>query len=491
MAHVVFIGAGLGSLAAAPLLAREGYEVTVIEKNEQAGGRAGVLEADGFRFDMGPSWYLMPDVMERYFALFDTKPEDFFALHPVDPQYRVFFGDKEVYDIPRKAKAVRKLFEQLEPGSGPQFDAYLKVSKTKYELAINSFLYKNMDSVRDLMTRELVQNGLKLDVLTPMHKYVAKYFQSPKIQQILQYNLVFLGCSPYNAPALFSLMAHVDFNLNVWYPEGGMSALTEALMDLGKKYGVHYIFNEAVKEVEIKNGVATSVLTTRKRYPAELVIGNADRAHIDTLLTDPQAREFSDAFWKKKVMTPSAFLMYVGYKGRLPKLAHHNLYFSENWNDHFADVFDEPRWPNEPSLYINKASATDPNVAPKGHENLMILVPVAAGLTENEAWKRSYADYIYEYIHEHMGIDIAPRRVHETLFSVSDFADRYNSFQGNALGGLAHTLWQSALWRPGNVSKKVPNLYFVGANTVPGIGVPPCFISAELLWNRIVHHHNS
>lgn len=490
MAHVVIIGAGIGSLAVAPLLAREGYEVTVIEKNDQPGGRASVLEADGFRFDMGPSWYLMPDVMEHYFSLFDTKPEDFFALQPLDPQYRIFFGDGEVVDIPRKVKAVRKLFESIEPGCGPQFDAYMKASQTKYDVAVKSFLYKNMNSLRDMANTDLLKYGSKLDVMMPMDKYVAKYFKSPKIQQILQYNLVFWGCSPSNAPALFSLMAHVDFNLNVWYPEKGIGSLVDALVTLGKKHGVQYIYDEPVKEIEVKNGVAVSVLTKRKRYAADIVIGNADRAHIDTMITDPKSREFTPESWEKKTLTPSAFLMYVGYKGKLPKLAHHNLYFGEDWREHCKDVFDMPRWPVEPSIYINKPSATDPTVAPKGHENLMVLVPVASGLPDNAAWKRSYADYIYAYIHKRLGVDLKSRLAHETLFSVSDFTQRYNSLNGNALGGLAHTLWQSAVWRPGNVSKKVPNLYFVGANTVPGIGVPPCLISAELLWKRMLRKHD-
>lgn len=484
---IVIIGGGIGGLASAALLAKDGHSVTVLEKNEQLGGRASVLEEAGFRFDMGPSWYMMPEVFERFFAEFGKTTADFYQVDPLSPQYRVFFGDRSHIDVTGDRDKDLHMLEQLEPGITPKFKKYLNVSKKKYQVAINQVLYKNMDSILDLANWEIAKESQSLGVLENMHRHISKYFTSRKVQQILEYNLVFLGCSPQNAPALFSLMTHVDFNLGVWYPKGGIYAIVKAMEKIGRELGVEYICNTPVRQLVVQGNNVTKVHTANKTYHADIVISNADYWFTENLLSDQSKRSMKKQQWEKKVMTPSAFILYLGVKGKLPKLTHHNLYFGSGWEKHFADVFDHPQWPQKPSIYINMPSATDSTVAPKGHENLMVLVPIASGLTEDENWREQYAQYIIRFIEEELDIKLKEKIVYQRIFSVTDFAQRYNSFKGNALGGLAHTLLQSAVWRPNNMSKKLNNLYFAGANTVPGIGVPPAVISGHLVRDRIRH----
>jgi len=483
--QIVIIGAGFGGLAAAALLAKEGYKVTVLEKNEQPGGRASTLQAEGFRFDMGPSWYMMPDVFEKFFAEFGKKASDFYQLLPLNPQYRVFFDDKTHLDMSPDVNENRATFEKLEPGSGQKFDEYLQESKSKYDISIDSVLYRNMDSIFDLLNLDMAKKGSQMGIFKPMHQYVTQFFKHPKIQQILEYNLVFLGCSPKNAPSLFSLMTHVDFNLGIWYPEGGIASVVKAFVKLGTKYGVTYVYNTPVQKIIIKDKLVTEVTTQKQSYRADLVISNADYWFTENMLSDQTLRTYSQQYWDKKTMAPSAFLLYLGVKGKLPTLKHHNLYFGKDWSQHFDDVFSHPRWPTEPSIYINKASENDETVAPKGHENLMILVPIAAGLEENDAWLKNYAQFVIDFLETKLDLKLKNRIVYQKIFSATDFAERYNSFKGNALGGMAHTFFQSAVWRPSNRSKKLSNLFFVGANTVPGIGVPPAIISSHLVLDRV------
>lgn len=482
---IVIIGGGIGGLAAAALLAKDGYKVTVVEKNEQPGGRASLLKEQGYRFDMGPSWFMMPDVYERFFQEFNLELKDVLKLKRLQPHYRVFWEDGKSIEMSGILERDKATFESLETGAGRKLHEYLEVAKLKYELSMKHVLYENMDSIFGLMKPEIAKYGATLGVLESMHNHIKKYFSHPKIQQILEYNLVFLGCSPQNAPSLFSLMSHVDMNLGVFYPRGGMYAIVNSLVDLGKQYGVEYFYHSSVQEIEIQTGKVKHVHTSSKSFAADAVVSNADYAFTESVLSDQSLRTYSEKYWKKKTFAPSAFLLYLGLNKQFPSLSHHTLYFGDDWSAHFRDVFEHPRWPQAPSVYLNVPSRTDKSVAPINHENIMILIPVAPGLEESEQWKEAYAQFVIAYLEKKLDLSLKKHIQYQKIFSVSDFTQRYNSYAGNALGGIAHTFFQSAIWRPNNISKKIPNLFFVGANTVPGIGVPPAIISSHLVQDRI------
>lgn len=481
----IVIGAGAGGLATAALLGKEGFKVTLLEKNDQTGGRMGLMEDNGFRFDMGPSWYLMPDVFEKFFQSLGTSADKELDLIPLDPQYRIFFGDHTHVDIFRDLQKNLATFEEIEAGSSIRFLEFLDRARQKYDIAINHVLYKNIDTLSDFLSWELLKNGAKLGVFESMEKHVSRYFTSEKLKQIIQYTLVFLGGSPYNTPALYSLMTHIDFNMGVFYPRGGMYEITRALTKIAKKFKVEILLNHPVTRLETEGEKVTAVWVGEKKFTADLIISNADYHFTDQIIDDPSKRYATEDSWQKKTLAPSAFLLFLGVKGKVPEFAHHNLYFGSNWKEHFDSIFEQPEWPDSPSLYVSMPSSVDPSVAPKNHENIIILVPVASKLSETAAGRKKYAKKILEYIKENMGVDLQDRIVTQHIFSVTEFKERYNSLGGTALG-LAHTLSQTAVFRPPNKSKKLSNLYYVGGNTVPGIGVPVCLISAELVKQRIL-----
>jgi phytoene desaturase len=483
--RIIVIGSGIGGLASAALLAKDGYAVTVLEKNEQPGGRASVLEKDGFVFDMGPSWYLMPDVYERFFNAMGAATSDYLQLKRLSPHYRIFHADGSYSEITGNLEADKALFEQLEPGAAAAFDRYLAEAKVKYDVSVQAILYRNFIKPWDFLAKDVRDKGRQLQVFESMERYVGRYFKTEKMRQIILYTLVFLGGIPRNTPALYSLMAHVDFNLGVWYPDGGMIAVTRALVALGEKHGVQYCYNEPVTCIETANGQVSRVHTGAATYEAEYVISNADYAHTETLIDNPKARQFSARYWQKRTLAPSAFILYLGVEGVIPELVHHNIMFGPDWTKHFRDIADNPSWPETPSLYICNPNKTDEHVAPPGHENLFVLVPIASGLSETEESRQQYGDKMIAYIEETLNIRLQDRIIIRRDFSVTDFATRYNSLRGTALG-LAHTLRQSSLFRPPNRSKRLKNLYYVGANTNPGIGVPMCLISAHLVRDRLI-----
>ena len=482
---VIIIGAGFGGIATAALLAKDGYEVTVLEKNEGPGGRASLLETEGYRFDRGPSWYLMPEAFDRFFAEFDTKVEDHVDLIPLEPQYRIFFSDQTAVDIPRDVEAVKALFEEYEPGAGKKLEKYLVDARKKYRLSMDHFLYDNHDSIFDLMSWKMLQFG-PMNLFRNMQQHVENYFQSEKLQQLLQYTLVFLGGAPSNTPSLYSLMSHVDFDLNVWFPRGGMYSLVEAMVELAEDQSVEFRYDDEVTALQTKGNIVTGVrLADGKQLSADIVIGNGNYQHIESLIDNPDKRQYSDAYWEDRTLAPSALLLYLGVAGEVPEIAHHNILFGNDWIRHFEEIFERPQWPQQPSLYINKPTATDKSLAPKGHENMMVLVPIAVNLTETDAFREKYVEYILEYIEEQLEVSLRDRIDYLEVFSGKDFRQRYHSLGGSALG-LAHTMRQTDIFRPKNTSDKLRNLYFVGADTVPGIGVPMCLISAELVRQRVV-----
>ena len=481
------VGGGIGGLGSAALLGKRGYDVTVLEKNALLGGRANYFEADGFRFDMGPSWYLMPDVFEHFFALLGERVEDHLDLQRLDPSYRIAFrgSDLEVdmfSDLDRDVET----FERLEPGSGQALRTYLDSSAEQYAIAIDQFMYRNHDSFFDFIDRKTAVQGRQLHVFENMHKYISRSFSTDAVQKILEYQLVFLGSSPYNTPALYNIMSHIDFNMGVFYPRGGIYSIIRALEAIGTKHGVTYRTEVPVAQILTDGGRATGVrLESGEELHADLVISNADMAHTETELLGKQDRTYSARYWSKKTLAPSAFILYLGLKGRVPSLTHHNLAFGQDWKRSFGQIFDSPAWPDDPSYYVCAPSRTDASMAPEDHENLFVLVPVAPGLPMSDADIATYRRRTLDLLAADFDVpDLESRIVFERTYTSRNFSADYNAYGGSALG-LAHTMKQTA-FRPNNISKKLSNLYYVGASTNPGIGMPICLISAELAYKRII-----
>src|SRR6056297_2138126 len=482
---VVVVGSGFGGLSTACYLADAGADVTVVEKNEQLGGRASVLEREGFRFDMGPSWYLMPDVFERFFGHFGRQPSDYYGLEHLDPHYRIFFKDGDSVTITADREQTKATFESYETGAGAALDDYLAEAERTYDIGMEQFVYTDRSRFRDYASLDVLKNARGLTFLGSMQGHVEEYFDHPKLQQIMQYTLVFLGGSPKNTPALYNLMSHVDFNLGVHYPEDGIASVVDALVELGDGLGVTYETDSEVTEISRrKEGFLVETVHGGTYHPDEVVV-NADYGHVERELLPEHERQYDDDYWDKKTYAPSAFLMYMGVEGDVDPLEHHTLVLPTDWEPHFDDIFEEPDWPDEPAYYLCVPSETDPSVAPEGHSNLFVLVPIAPGLHDGDAVREEYREKILDDIAANTGVELRDRIVYEKQFAVSDFGKRYNATEGTALG-LAHTLRQTALLRPNNRSSAVDGLYFTGSFTTPGVGVPMCLISGEHTAKRLI-----
>ncbi|PNX50071.1 MAG: phytoene dehydrogenase [Thermoplasmata archaeon M8B2D] len=481
---VIIVGSGFGGLAAAGLLAHDKHDVTVIEKNEQPGGRASVWKKDGFTFDMGPSWYLMPDVFEKYFAEFGKKPQDYMELVRLDPSYRVFFSENDFVDISADLDKNLELFEQLEPGAKVKMKEYLELSKYEYEIAMKDFIYKDYKHLTDFFKPKLIVEGTKLHMFEKLDGFAQRFFKSEKIRKILEYTIVFLGGSPYDSPALYSLMSHVDFNMGVWFPKNGMGKLVEAMHKIAEEQGAKFVFNEPVEKILIENGKAVGVKTSKKEYDAEIVVVNADYAWAEMNIVDKKYRSYSDKYWDKRKIAPSAYLLFLGLDKPIKHFIHHNLYFHPQWVNHFDDIFKDPKWPKDFSYYVSCITKTDPKTAPKECENVFVLIPVAPGLKDDEKTREKYYNKIIEHMEMLTGENLRDHVIVKRIFAHNDFSNRYNAYKGTALG-LAHTLMQTAIFRPKHESKKVKNLYYTGHYNHPGIGVPMVIISSQILANII------
>ncbi|MCL9816583.1 phytoene desaturase family protein [Natronocalculus amylovorans] len=482
---VVVIGGGFGGLSTACYLADAGANVTVVEKNEQLGGRASRLVSDGFRFDMGPSWYLMPDVFERFFGHFDRDVSDYYTLSRLDPHYRIFFKDGDQVDLVPDLEQNKQLFESYESGAAEELERYLEKSQRNYEIGMEHFVYTDRPRLRDYMDLDVLRYSWGLSLIGSMQGHVEDYFEHPKLQQIMQYTLVFLGGSPTNTPALYNLMSHVDFNMGVYYPDGGIGAVVDGIVELGSELGVEYVTDQPVTEIAGKRGGFAVRTEHGEEYLCDLVVSDADYAHTEQEMLPPEKRQYSQEYWDSRTYAPSAFLIYLGVEGDVEPLAHHTLVIPTNWEPHFEEIFENPAWPDDPAYYLCVPSKTDDTVAPEGHSNLFALVPIAPDLEDTPEIREQYRELVLDDIAENTGVSLHDRIVFEKVFSVDDFTDRYNSMQGTALG-MAHTLRQTALFRPPHRSKKVDGLYFTGSYTTPGIGVPMCLISGQITAEEIV-----
>lgn len=487
MKKIAIIGAGIGGLATANLLAKEGYDVHVFEKNAQLGGRAGQFSKEGFTFDTGPSWYLMPEVFNNYYKRLGTSSKKELDLIKLSPAYKVYSGAKAPLLITGDLKKDSALFESIETGAGKALEEYVKNSTITYRVALKYFLYSNFENKLKLISKEVLKRSKEFITLasTPMHDYVKKYFTNPQLQQVLEYPTVFLGSSPYSAPAIYSLMSSLDFDEGVYYPKGTMYAVVESLVSIGTKLGVTYHLDTQVANIIVNTGQATGIrLSDGSVFNANTVISNADLHFTETTLLEAKYQSYPQKYWDKKEPSPSALLMYLGVKDAIPEFEHHTLLFTEDWKDNFTAIFKDKTIPKPASLYISKTSQTD-KTAPKGHENIFVLVPLPSGISLTAHEQETLADVYLAQILKTTGVDLKKRTVTRTLFGPNDFKEKYNSWESSMLGP-SHKLTQSAFFRTPNASKKVKNLYYVGASTVPGVGVPMCLISSELVTERII-----
>jgi phytoene desaturase len=482
---VVVIGSGFAGLSAASFMAKEGWKVSVIEKNKTPGGRARQLKENGFTFDMGPSFYWMPDVFERYFTQFGKSVTDYYTLHRLDPSYRIYWNDGFT-DIPADFDELKKVFESIEPDSAAKLEKYLKGAFYKYELGVNKLVYKPSRSLTEFMDWETISGVFKLQVFSSIKKHIAHYFKHPKLRQMMEFPVLFLGALPEDTPALYSLMNYADIKGGTWYPQGGMYSIVEGMYKLAKELGVVFHFEENVKEIVIDNAVAKKVVTDKNTYEADAVISGADYQFTEKQLLPAQYQSYSDKYWNKKVMAPSCLMYYVGLNKKLKQPIHHSLFFDVNFEQHGQEIYKNIKWPAEPLFYVSVSSLTDSSVAPEGFENIVFLIPVASGLEgDTEELREKYFQIIAKRMEKHIGESILDAVVYKKTYSVSDFVHDYNSFRGNAYG-LANTLLQTAIFRPSCQSKKVKNLFYTGQLTVPGPGVPPSLISGEVVAKQVI-----
>lgn len=483
---VIIVGAGFGGLSAAALLAKKGFNVKVIEKVEQPGGRASVYSDKDFYFDMGPSWYLMPDVYEKFFDQFGKKPEDFFKLERLDPSYRIFFADEKIIDIAADLEKNYELFDSLEENGAQKLKEYLKSSEELYDFSIEEMLYKDYTSILDFLNGKLLLKGYKLNMFENLQHYVNKRFKSDEAKKILEYAIGFLGGSPANTPSFYHLMSHVDLKMGVFYPQGGMRKVVDSIYELAKSLGVEFHFNEPVKKLEIHDHEVKKVITDKATYEADLVIVNADYAHSELDLLNKENRTYDEKYWESRIMAPSAMVAYLGIDYKVDKLAHHNLFLDKDWEHGFDKIFDPKKaaWPENPSYYVNVPSRTDLSAAPENSDTLFILIPLAPGLEDTPELRESFYNKIMDDLEAKLGENIRDHIVVKRIFALTDFKTRYNAYKGTALG-LSHTLRQSALWRPAHKSKKVKNLYYSGQYTHPGIGVPMTLISSQIVADEL------
>ena len=476
----IVIGSGFAGLSAACFMAKKGWRVQVLEKHPVPGGRARQFKADGFTFDMGPSWYWMPDVFERFFSRFGKAVNDYYKLTRLDPSYRIYFEDAPL-DIPADYDALKDVFEKLEPGSGNMLDKFMLEAAYKYKVGMNKLVYKPGLSMKEFADMDLVKGVFRLDVFSSLKSHVAKHFHNSKLRELMEFPVLFLGALPRHIPALYSLMNYADIKGGTWYPQGGMYSIVKAMCSLAEELGVQFLFDHDATAINISNGKATSVSTSAGVYAADVVISAADYHFTETKLLSPAYRSYTQQYWDSRIMAPSSLLYYVGLNKRLDNITHHSLFFDASFEAHGKAIYETKEWAKDPLFYVSATSVTDATAAPAGCENLFLLIPEAAGLTgDTEELREHYFNIIIQRMEKHLQQSIQNNIIFKQSFAHSNFVNDYNAFKGNAYG-LANTLMQTAILKPRCKSRKVHNLFYAGQLTVPGPGVPPSIISGEVV----------
>ena len=486
---VAVIGSGFSGLSAAAYLAKAGCNVSVYEKNTQIGGRASQLISNGYTFDMGPSWYWMPEVFEHFFSDFGYKTTDFYELEQLDPGFTIVFGKNDVMNIPANYNALEALFESIEPGSAKQLALFLDEAAYKYRTGMEKLVHKPGLSLLEFADWDLIRGAFKLQVFTAFSKHVRRFFKDQRLITLMEFPVLFLGAMPEETPALYSLMNYAGLKLGTWYPKGGFGKVIEGMQKVCEAQGVVFHTGLPINHLQVIDGKINHISTAHGDSSYDGVIASADYHHVEEKLLDKVYRNYDQDYWNKRVMAPSSLIFYLGVTRRIENLQHHTLFFDADLNLHAVEIYKKPKWPTKPLFYVCCPSKSDESVAPQGHENLFILMPLAPGIEDTESLREEYFDLIMKRLEDYTGVAIRAALDYKKSYCVNDFTADYNSFKGNAYG-LANTLMQTAHLKPSIKNKKVKNLFYAGQLTVPGPGVPPSIISGKVSAQLMIQYLN-
>lgn len=479
------IGSGFSGLSAASFLAKHGHKVTVFEKNSAIGGRARVLQEGGFTFDMGPSWYWMPDIFENFFKHFDAHPSQYYDLVRLDPGFQIIFGHNDVLQVPASLEGIYDVFEQIETGSAQRLKKFLSEAAFKYTAGMQQLAYTPCFSWTEFLRGDVIKSAARMHMFTSVRSYVRQYFRDERLVALMEFPVLFLGAMAQHIPAMYSMMNYAALSLGTWYPMGGMGRITDAMLHVALSQGVTVEAGCPVNRIEVNGHRATHIHALDGVYNTDGIIATGDYHHIEHALLEEQYRNYDEGYWQKRTFAPSSLIFYLGVNKRVSKLIHHNLFFDESLDEHAKDIYENPQWPRKPLFYVCCPSKTDPSVAPKGMENLFVLVPIAAGLEDTEALRQHYYNIIMKRLEAYCGESIAPNIVYKKSYCVKDFEKDYNAYKGNAYG-LANTIKQTAVLKPSLRNKTVKNLFYAGQLTVPGPGVPPALISGQIAASQLL-----
>ena len=488
MSKIIVIGAGFSGLSAAAYLSAQGNEVHLYEKNASPGGRASQIKTpEGYVFDMGPSWYWMPEVFENFFNDFGFKAAGFYNLKLLDPGFEVVFPEGELMKIPADFEELCKLFESIEKGAAEKLRKFMVEAQFKYETGMGNLSSMPGNSITEFLNPDLMKGVIRLQIFSSFKKHVAAYFKDPRLLSIMEFPVIFLGAMADKMPALYSLMNYAGLKLGTWYPEGGFGAVVDAMVEVGKQNGVKYYFNSAVEKIETEGNKVKGIKINGEFIETDAVVASADYHFVEKELLSEKFRNYSESYWDKKTLAPSSLIFYLGVSKRINKLGHHTLFFDEDLAQHTIEIYDTPQWPSKPLFYVCCPSKSDNTVAPEGHENLFLLMPLAVGIEDNESLRNQYFEIMMKRLETHAGESIVDFIDYKRSYCINDFIEDYNSYKGNAYG-LANTLRQTAILKPRMRNKKLKNLIYTGQLTVPGPGVPPSIISGKMAAQQLSNH---
>jgi len=478
--RIAVIGSGFSGLSAAAYASKDGHEVHLFEKNVDAGGRARHFKTEnGYTFDMGPSWYWMPDIIDSFFNDFGKNSSDFYTLVPLDPQFEMVFSDG-VMNIPHNYQEMKDLFERTESGAGEKLDEFMEDAQYKYEVGMKDFVNKPCHSWFEFVSPKIAKSAFKLDLLTNFQKFVRKYFKHPKLIMLMEFPVIFLGAAPKDIPALYSLMNYGGYKLGTWYPMGGFSKIIDAMKEVADDHGTKFYFDANVEKINVENNKASSLTVNNEDIEFDAIIASSDYHHTETKLLQEEFRNYDEKYWEKRVFAPSCLIYYLGFNEKIDNLQHHTLFFENDLDIHTEEIYKDKKWPTKPLFYVCCPSKTDPSVAPENCENVFLLMPVAPGIEDSEKIREKYFLEMISRLEKHTATDHLLSKIdYKRSYCIKDFQEDYNAYKGNAYG-LANTLSQTAVLKPSLKNKKVKNLYYTGQLTVPGPGVPPSIISGKI-----------